>query len=368
MTERSIVEAAARLRRHGEPHLVATVISAAHGTYRPPGARMLLTRFRWVAGSVTGGLLEGDLARTGWANTAEAPSVVRFDGTRSGSAEDDDVRSAFGLGADGAVEVLLERAGRPGRIDALEVAYRCFRSQRPGAVATIVSGPSLGARLALVADGELEEEVGPIEPLLREAIAADLRAAIDGASTDTRTYVTADGELRVLVEAIIPPPRLFLFAVGHDAVPIAQLAHQIGWDVVVCSPGAPTDRSRTTTRERFAFADEVIVGSVDDLASRIALAHRPVAIVMTHDADRDRALQQMLLGTAVPYIGVLAARVTDSRVHVVSPGRSPQQHALAMIAAAQRATDPTPPDLARPTLERPIASRPSAMFAAVAAV
>src|SRR5688500_5876903 len=107
VTERSIVEAAARLRRHGEPYLVATVVSTSGTAYRRPGARMVLTRFRWVAGTVTGGVLEGDISNTGWQKTKEAPLLVRYDAADGGPAEDEDIRSAFGLGCDGAVEVLI---------------------------------------------------------------------------------------------------------------------------------------------------------------------------------------------------------------------------------------------------------------------
>src|SRR5690606_33504657 len=100
MTERSIVEAAARLRRHGEPYLVATVVATHGQSLCPPGARMLLTRFRWVAGSVCGGVLEGDLSNTAWQRTREAPVLVRYDAASSVVVEDEDIRSVFGLGGD----------------------------------------------------------------------------------------------------------------------------------------------------------------------------------------------------------------------------------------------------------------------------
>lgn len=57
MIDRSLVEAAARLRRQGEPHVVATVVRA-----RKPGARLILTRYRWLAGSVSGGSFDGELS------------------------------------------------------------------------------------------------------------------------------------------------------------------------------------------------------------------------------------------------------------------------------------------------------------------
>ena len=372
MTERSIVEAAARLRRHGEPYLVATVV-ATHGTaYRRPGARMILTRFRWVAGTVTGGMLEGDISSEGWKRTKEAPILVRYDGTASQLVEDEDIRSAFGLGGDGAVEVLLERAGQMGRIDALEGAARCFRTQARGAVATVyrasASGISVGARLALVDGGEIEEEAHELDPQLREAIAGDLRSVVETGTSTNRTYVLADGDVEVLIEAITPPPRLFLFGTGHDAVPVAQLAHQIGWEVVVCAAA-----TKHSTRERFATADEVLIGTPAELTARIDASYKAVAVVMNHDGERDLEALRMLLATKAAHVVTLGPRdrAFDPRIHVVEHGDTPQQIALAMIAQAQHVIDPAPIREAEPApvaSERPTSSRPSAMFAAIAAL
>ena len=267
MTERSIVEAAGRLRRHGEPYLVATVVAVHGAAYRQPGARVLLTRYRWVSGAVTGGCLEGDLPHTGWARThASGPVLLAYDATDPGLARDEDLRSAFGLDGDGRVEVLVERAQVPGRLDALEVSARCQRAQRRGAVATVFRSTDpeirIGARLALIAGGQVEDEATRLPDGPRAAIAADLQVALDTGSTQARTYGSARGALEVLLEALLPPPRVFVIGTGHDAVPVAQLAHQLGWEVVVCAREA-----RIATRERFGMVDELLVGSPAELGT-----------------------------------------------------------------------------------------------------
>ncbi len=346
MTERSIVEAAARLRRQGEPYLVATVVNVQGSAYRRPGARMILTRFRWVAGTVSGGCLEGDISNQAWWRTRDgSPALVTYDSAvPSDEAIDDDIRSAFGLGCDGIVEVLLERTGATGRIDALEVGSRCLRTQRRGAVATVfraaAAGVEVGARLALIG-GTLEEEAEPLDEATRELVRADMQAAIDAGVSGNRSYSTPTGTLDVFIEVVLPPPRLFLFGAGHDAIPVAQLGRSLGWDVVVC-----TSQQRHATRDRFAMADEVLVGAPADVASRIADTDRAVAVVMNHDLERDRASLTMLLATSVRYIGVLGPRArterligeaaSDPRIHAPAGiqlgAESPQEVALAIVA------------------------------------
>lgn len=385
MTERSIVEAAARLRRHGEPYLVATVVSVHGSAYRRPGARMLLTRFRWVAGSVTGGLLDGELSNQGWANTKDGtPVLVTYDAAHPELAEDEDIRSAFGLGCDGTVEVLLERAGLAGRIDALEFSSRCVRDQKRGAVVTMFRTPApgirIGSRMALAAGGELELEADPLEASVRETIAADMRIVLESGVSMHRTYATAAGPIEALIEAVLPPARLFVFGTGHDAVPVAQMGRQLGWEVVVCAK-----EPRFSTRERFSMADEILVGTHAEIAARIDESDRAMAVIMSHDFERDRDNLGMALATRARYVGVLGARSRtqrmltelgaheDERIHcpigLELGAETPQEIALSIVAEVQANLVRSPAQTPREqitTPERPTPSRPSVVMAAVA--
>ena len=351
MTERSIVEAAERLRRHGEPYLVATVVCVNGTAYRRPGARMILTRFRWVAGSVSGGCLEGDISEKGWMRTKDGnPVLITYDSTSSLD-DDDDIRSAFGLGCDGTVEVMLERAGVSGRIDALEFASRCLHAHKRGAVTTVFhsTDPAIrvGARLAIIAGGDVQEEEDKLDRTLRDAIAADMRGVIEVGRAANRTYETEAGKIEVLIEAVLPPPRLFLCGTGHDAVPVATMARAMGWDVIVCA-----NEAKYATRDRFSMAHEVLVGSPAEISARIAESDRAVAVVMNHNCDRDREALRMLLATKLRYVGVIGPRSRTRRLlreigaddedpRVVGPAgleigaESPQELALAIVGEMQ---------------------------------
>lgn len=313
MVERQIIEAAARLRSQREPHLIATVVRVHGSAYRRPGARMLLTRFRWLTGSVSGGCLDADLANKGWSRTQGGTSVVvTYDSRVRGDAEDEDLRSAFGLGCDGVVEVMLERAGTPGRLDPLELASECLRSQQRGAIVTVIRSDvaeiDVGTRVAVRGSGDPFADAIADEAL-RTAMVAGARAAVASGESTNCTYTSERGSIDVFVEAIVPPPRLFVFGTGHDAVPVVQLARSLGWDVAVC-----TDQARVTTRERFSHADEILVGSPDELASRVDECDRAVAIIMTHDDELDRRAVARLLRTRARYIGVLGPRARTARM------------------------------------------------------
>lgn len=347
--ERSIIDAAARLRRNGESHLVATVIRCQGSAYRRPGARMLLTQFRWITGSMTGGCLDGDIASKGWWRTRDGePVIVTFDSRLPETADSDDVRSAFGLGCDGVVEVMLERGNTPGRIDPLAVADECLRTQKRGAVVTVihskVAGVKVGQRVAVVSG--CEAKFDSFDEVLRVAMIADAKAAIARGESVTRTYNSERGSVDVFIEAILPPPRVFVFGTGHDAVPLVTMMKTLGWDVAIC-----TSQARVSTHQRFTNADEILIGSSEDIAARIEECDRAIAIVMSHNLETDKQNLGMLLGTRARYIGVLGPRVRtlnlmselnapmDVRVHspigVELGAETPQEIALAITAEVQ---------------------------------
>lgn len=341
---RAIIAAGAQLRAAGEPYLIATVVRVRGSSYRRPGARMLLTPERWIAGSVSGGCLEGDVVKKGWWRTRDARAVlVTYDSTAH-----DEIRWGFGLGCDGVVDVLLERAPDEGStaIDALRFFERCMRAQERGVLATVFHSDSaetpVGSRLALSADGAIVAD--PIAPAARERIEAQARVTFVAGASEVRSF----GDMEVLFEIVLPPPRLFVFGAGHDAVPVVQIARSVGWDTVVCE-----DHARFATRERFTMADEILAADAAALAARVDASDRPLGIIMGHNYEQDRAHLALLLGTRARYIGVLGPRrrtdkmlselgpaaLADPRVHAPVGldlgAETPAEIALSMIAEVQ---------------------------------
>ncbi len=349
MTERAVVEAAAALAASGEPFLIATVVAVRGSAYRQPGARMLLTRDRWIAGSVSGGCLEHDLVHQGWWRTDHgAPAIVTYDSRiDEDDPTDDELRQALGLGCNGIVEILLERSDRCG-VDPLAFIACCHRAQERGALATVFASDlpdvPIGARLAVSA----HDRVGELASTeLEDAVLSDARRVLASGDTVVETYPLAAGAARVLIEAVTPPPRLFVLGAGHDALPVIELARAIGWDVVVCAPHA-----RPSIRARF-HPLEVVFATAAEIGRRIDTSDRAAVIVMNHHYEHDRACLAAALTSRARYIGVLGPRhrtarmlaelaptiPRDDRLHAPVGldlgAETPQEIALAIIAETQ---------------------------------
>lgn len=300
MTARALIDGAAAIARCGEERVVATVVDVIGSSYRRPGARLLVTRERRVAGAISGGCLEGDVLRRGFWRTESGPAVVTYDASEDG----------IGSGCNGVIDVLLEREPIGG-IDPIAVLARCMREQRRTTIVTRFRG------------GFARTEV------------------VDGA---TETHV-ADG---ALFELVVPPPRLFVLGAGIDAVPVIEQARAIGWEVIACAPYA-----RPELRTRLAGADRVLIGPPDEIAREIDASDRAAAIVMNHDYAHDRLCLGAMLGSSARYIGALGPRKrtaqmleelgmqADARLHapvgLELGADNAEEIALAIVAEVQAA-------------------------------
>ncbi len=260
-----IVAAWEAVRAEGREALLATVVGVSGSTYRRPGARMLLSREGRLAGSVSGGCLEGDILQKAWWRTEQGAALVTYDSTDA----DEDVVWGFGLGCNGVVQVLLERVSgaQPGPLEALAAVVR---ERRPQQIVTVTASDD------------------PAVPL----------GTWQGDTDFTESVI-------VFEETVLPPAPLVIFGAGQDALPLVRLAKELGWHVTV------VDTRGTRARpERFPQADVVQAGFSDTPA----LDSRTAAVVMTHNYADDRRVLDCLLTSAAGYIGQLGPRVRTERL------------------------------------------------------
>ena len=289
----------------GRDAVLATVVGVSGSTYRRPGARMLLAPEGRLAGSVSGGCLEGDLVKKAQWQTRNGPALVTYDSTDA----DDDVVWGFGLGCNGIVQVLLERVS-PETPGPLRLLQAVLQEQKPGVIATVISeeSGSLGERLLLMPDGTRESNLADAALLTQtEADAQDVLAA---QASDTRTYALANGtQAVVFLEAVLPPLPLVIFGAGHDALPLVRFAKELGWHVTVADIRAASARP-----ERFPLADCVLAGSVDAVCAEIRFGERTAVVIMTHNYPNDKRVLRTLLASEAAYIGQLGPKARTARL------------------------------------------------------
>ncbi len=314
----AILDAADDAARRGVPAVLATVVRVSGSAYRRPGARLLLCPDGPRVGLISGGCLEGDVAKKAWWRTEAGPTVVRYD-----TGAEADGEWAFGLGCNGVVDVLLERVtpdAPPGFFPFLRDG---LRARRPGVLARVIQGPGVGGWLTHGGDSVAHNFADP------SFAAAVARGAADALEWGRSDYA-AIGPAEVVFELVRPPLAFVVCGAGPDAVPVVALAKQLGWHVTVCDPRGPT-----APRGCFPLADDVVVCPPDAVAEYARLEPGGAAVVMSHNQGDDRRFLRGLLDSPVGYVGVLGPRRrTDALLgELAADGYTPTPDRLARLYA-----------------------------------
>ena len=311
-----------RWQEEGEEIALATVVKTWGSAPRPQGARFAMTRSGRLAGSVSGGCVEGDLFERALVVLDSGRPVVLHYGIA------DEMAFEVGLSCGGAIEVLLE----PFRLDpAWDAVRQALAQQRPAALAQAIAPPSItGRRLALLeavsgghanrpstpASAELENEdsaegfrlLGGLDPELDRAVAAEARRLLLTGGTQLLPLPWKGEQAAVFVEAFPPPPRLFIVGATHVAIPLCRMARALGFRVAVIDP-----RSVFATRERFPEADELIQTWPDQVLDEARVDAYSYVVVLTHDPKFDVPALARALRSRARYIGVMGSRGTHER-------------------------------------------------------
>lgn len=303
-----IIQCWARLRGLGEQAALATVVAVEGSTYRRSGARMLVSADGESAGSISGGCLERDVFRQA-ARVLHSgePTVVVYDSTG------EDLAEGYSLGCNGVVVVLVEPLVPDGSSVALDFIADCLTRRRRGVVVTVFAaqsacGARIGARLTLGDDGSLNSR-GIYDESLRSRLEGKAREALrDGRSTRV-WFPTPTGQVEAFIELVTPSPALTIFGAGHDAVPLAQFAKALGWQVSVVSRNAGH-----RIQGRFAGADRVLVADAEVALLGLPEDDGVIAVVMTHNYFEDLRVLRALIPRRPRYVALLGPKRRTARL------------------------------------------------------
>jgi xanthine dehydrogenase accessory factor len=321
-----------RLAATGRPVGRAVVTSVWGSAPRPEGSSMLATAEGVMAGSVSGGCVEGaTAAEIGEAIGRQTPKLVTFGVTHERAWE-------VGLACGGTIKVLVQ----PRVPDTVLAAAR-----GPGGevVATLLEG-AVGRSARIFEDGRVEGDLGE-EVATAPVREAALTALAREAST-TLSIETPSGPSSVFLEVFPRQPRLVVFGGVHIAVALVPLARALGYHTIVAD-----GRAAFLTRERFPEADQLLLAWPDAAFEQIGLDASAYVCILSHDPKFDEPALIAALRSPARYIGAIGSRKTQmqrrewltrqgfseadiARVHgpigLELGGRQPAETALAILA------------------------------------
>jgi xanthine dehydrogenase accessory factor len=338
---REVISHVDRWRQEGRRVALARVVGVEGSGPREAGATMAVSEDGEVAGSVSGGCVEGAVV-----TEALAALEARAGARRCTFGYSDDEAFAVGLTCGGTVHLLVDPE-LPAVYDELRAAIE--RSE-PVALATVtemltgwtpdegatecsgqvvnkvngeVDGTRLGATLLVREDGSCTGTLG--EAHLDEVVRRDATGALASGLSATRHYgptgEARQGSVEVFIEVFARPPRLIIFGAVDFTAALARLGKVLGYRVTVCDA-----RPVFATAARFPMADEVVVDRPERYLGRVGtdLGARDAVCVLTHNSQFDVPAIAAAVSTNVGYLGAMGSRRThaDRVAHLERAGVS----------------------------------------------
>jgi xanthine/CO dehydrogenase XdhC/CoxF family maturation factor len=329
-----------RERAAGRALALGMLVHTAGSTYRKPGALMLIAANGDYSGLLSGGCLESDLlehART--VILSGEARAVHYD-----LRAPDELLWGLGLGCEGAMHILLLRAGPENDWQPLAHLAGALAAHATTAVGVVTES----ARADLPV-GTLALPTGAQPRLATPALEAPaVRAALAQRAADGQVgWVEGQSpSWRLFVVPLSLPPRILVLGAGPDAAPLADFAARLNWKVTLVD-----HRPAYAVAAHFPSAERVILARPDALPEALDLAHFSAAVVMSHHLPSDLAYLRALAETTIPYVGLLGPAVRRERllselgagahslrtrlhapVGLPLGGRTPESIALAIVA------------------------------------
>ncbi len=316
------------------------LVHTAGSTYRKAGALMLIAANGEYSGLLSGGCLESDLREHARSVILSGePRAVHYD-----LREPDELLWGLGLGCEGAMHILLLRAGPENDWQPLTPLAGALAAHAATAIGVVTES------------GRADLPVGTLA-LPTGAAACCATPALETASVRAAlAQCAADGQIgwveghspswKLFVVPLSLPPRILVLGAGPDAAPLVEFAARLNWKVTLVD-----HRPAYAVAAHFPSAERVILARPDALPQALELAHFSAAVVMSHHLPSDLAYLRALAETAIPYVGLLGPAVRRekllsdlgaganglrSRLHapvgLALGGRRPESIALAIVA------------------------------------
>ncbi len=265
-----IPEIALNWHRAGKGAALATVVQTWGSAPRRVGSQLAISGEGEIAGSVSGGCVEGAVVAEALDAIEDGKPVMLEYGVSDGDA------FAVGLACGGTIRVLVEPIGPVMPVGLLEDLVAARAAREPVAY---VTGLAAGRRL---------DRTGHCE-----------RFRMD------RSGFEEDGETFVNIHN--PPLRLIIVGAVHIAQALVPMARIAGYDPLLIDP-----RESFGSAERFP-GETVRHDWPDEGVQAFGLDSRTALVLLTHDPKLDDPALEQALASDVFYIGALGSTRTHAK-------------------------------------------------------
>ena len=296
---RDVLSAIDQWQAAGQAVAVATVVQTWGSSPRQAGAKMALTPRGDLAGSVSGGCIEGAVFEAGVeALTSQHGHLLHF-----GVA--DETAWEVGLACGGSIDVFVQ----PLAADYYATVKAAIARNGEFAVLTVVAGPQIGQQVVVDAAGV---QWTNLDPALAEAAVGLAQTALAEGRSQRQPLGDAMQSIagEAFVEVVLPPPTLVAVGGVHITIALVALAKTLGYRTVVVDP-----RKAFGNELRFppGSVDQLVQLWPDEALAEIPLTRGTAVAMLTHDPKLDDPALKLALPSAAFYVGALGSKTTQAK-------------------------------------------------------
>lgn len=197
-----------------------------------------------------------------------------------------------------------------------------------------------GATLGTVGGGAMEADVAR---QALEALRQNAPCLTDYTLRDEGDPGICGGQASVFIDVLTPAPTLLILGAGHIGQMLAQMGRLQGYRVVVCD-----DRAEYANPETLPTADRILVGSLPDVLTDVAITPNTCAVIVTRGHKDDEAALGYLLDKGAGYLGMIGStrKVRTVFEHLRAAGVPQEQLARVRAPIGLRIGAQTPAEIA----------------------
>lgn len=271
---RLMLQTARIWEEEGNRLALLTLVNVKGSAYRRPGAKMVMASHGQMQGTLSGGCLEGDLfLHAERAMSEGTPLLRRYDLT-------EDEMWGLGIGCKGQVEIWIEPLSMTDPF--WQGLAKAVTQDHP-----VIWGGELPLGTRFFAPERAVWQVSGEKP-------------IPFGWDEVESYGSSGVLEEFWWDVMRPPERLIIAGAGHDARPVAKLAQEAGFDVVVLDP-----REMVNTDEHFPGAVHLVKNALEARDDEI---RDSMWVIMNHHQRRDEEALQQANRSRPRFVGVLGPR------------------------------------------------------------
>ena len=275
---------------------VATVIKTWGSSPRPIGSTMLISEEMEMAGSVSGGCVEGAVVRTAIA-LMESGETQRV----SFGVTDEDAW-AVGLSCGGSIQVLIEPfLAFDSRTEEQAIWQELEARLTKNQSAILISRSEDGQpwHSLVLPDGRI---IG------QQVDQSLVEMSLNAYKTRKHNLIEFEGH-SYFIQVFPRRSQMLVIGAAHISVDLVEMAHNFGFENLVIDPrGAFANKTQFSTQP-----DQIFEQYPEEVLNDLELDPYTFAVVLSHDPKIDDNALRILLRSDVAYIGALGSKKTHAK-------------------------------------------------------